>query len=344
MRQKVYDLWVDISNTPQVHVVRSILSSFNGIKFFITSFDRGEVRQLIEVYGLKGRVFGSDNYNPSLKSISFAFRTLRLFFMVPNARSLLSIENAMSLPAAKSRHIKSILVLDNDLKFDKKRPFFQKIESWIKDLADFVLVPKVAEGKFKKNLDNVICYPGYKEQIYIADFIPDLEFKKLLPFEEYVIIRPESLSSLYVLHDKSIVPELAKLFCRENINIVYLPRNNLERQLVKGFKNVYVSPKALDGLSLIYYSKAVLTGSGTMGREAALMGLTAVSFFPGTRLLAVDKNLVEEGRLFHSRDPKEIVGFVTANWKRKSSLCSEIEKAKRVKEFIVKLIKKVIYS
>ncbi|KUH34401.1 hypothetical protein APY94_01850 [Thermococcus celericrescens] len=311
---KTYDLWADISNTPQVHVVRAIVSELNGYSIYVTGFKRGETEQLMQMFGLKGEVFGRDHYSPLLKSLSFASRTFRLLYKAPKAKVLLSFENAMPIPAGKLKGAKIVLMLDNDLKFIGKKPLFQRIESRIKKMADYVLVPEVARETFESYFDTVITYPGYKEHIYIADFQPDSECLDQLPFEEYVVLRPESLTSLYVMHNESLVPELLRLFKKEGIDVVYLPRNEEERKLAQGFENVYIPPKALDGLNLIYYSKATLTGSGTMAREAAVMGVPAVSFFPGRMLLAVDKDLVEKGKMMHSREPREIVEYVVQNW------------------------------
>jgi predicted glycosyltransferase len=340
MGRKSYDLWVDLANTPQVHVLVAIVRELRGYSIYVTGFKRGETAELMRMYGLNGEVFGSDNYNPLLKSLSFASRTFRLLYKAPRAKVLLSFENAMPIPAGKLREIKTILMLDNDLKLIGKKPLFQKIESRIKKMADIVMIPKVAEDIFSEYFENVVAYPGYKEHIYIADFQPDPDFLRQIPFEEYVVLRPESLTSLYVLHNKSLVPELLRLFERESINVVYLPRNEEEKKLARGFRNVYIPPKALDGLNLIYHSKATLTGSGTMAREAAVMGVPAISFFPGERLLAVDGDLVEREKMLHSRDAEEILDYVLENWKKARS--SDIEKARKVKGFVIEVVKKIV--
>ncbi|AEK73089.1 hypothetical protein GQS_05955 [Thermococcus sp. 4557] len=343
MGRKTYDIWADVANTPQVHVIAALIRELREYSIYVTGFNRGETAQLIRMYGLDGEVFGSDRYNPLMKSLSFAGRTFRLLYKAPRAKLLLSFENAMPIPAGKLRGTKVVLMLDNDLKFIGEKPLFQRIESRIKKMADVVLVPEVAEEPFREYFGNrVRTYPGYKEHIYLADFEPDPRFPEEsgIPFDEYVVLRPESLTSLYVLHGESLVPELLRLFEREGINVVYLPRNEEERALANGFGNVYIPPKALDGLNLIYHSKATLTGSGTMAREAAVMGVPAVSFFPGERLLAVDRDLVERGEMLHSREPGEIVEYVL-NGKRKNS-AQELEKAKKVKRKVTQLIMEVV--
>jgi predicted glycosyltransferase len=58
-----------------------------------------------------------------------------------------------------------------------------------------------------------------------------------------------------------------------------------------------VIPKvAIDGLDLIWHSELVVSGGGTMNREAAALGVPVYSIFRGT-IGAVDRQLAAEGRL-----------------------------------------------
>ena len=54
----------------------------------------------------------------------------------------------------------------------------------------------------------------------------------------------------------------------------------------------------------------MLTGAGTFAREAALLGVPAVSFFPSPVFLSVDEEMQRMGIEFNSRDPKEIRDYV----------------------------------
>jgi predicted glycosyltransferase len=72
----------------------------------------------------------------------------------------------------------------------------------------------------------------------------------------------------------------------------------------------YTPESPLNGLDLCYYADAVLTGSGTLAREAACMGTTSVSFFPSSKLLSVDQYFVDQGKMLHSRDVDEIIDYV----------------------------------
>ena len=54
----------------------------------------------------------------------------------------------------------------------------------------------------------------------------------------------------------------------------------------------------------------MLTGAGTFAREAALLGVPAVSFFPSEVFLTVDEVMQEMGVEFKSRDPLAIKEYV----------------------------------
>jgi hypothetical protein len=163
--------------------------------------------------------------------------------------------------------------------------------------------------------------------------------KKLLPFKDYIVIRPEALSSFYVDGKKSLVPDLFSYFKDHDVNVVYLPREQSEMKFAEQF-DVFVPHEPLHGLDLCYFADAVLTGSGTMGREAAVMGKPAVSYFPNSSLISVDQRLIEEGRLFHSRKADEIGDYVLTHMKQSRS--PHVSHAKKVKAEVVDIIKEIL--
>jgi hypothetical protein len=57
-----------------------------------------------------------------------------------------------------------------------------------------------------------------------------------------------------------------------------------------------VPEHVVDGLNLIWHSDLVISGGGTMNREAAALGVPVYSTFRG-KIGAVDQYLVKQGRL-----------------------------------------------
>jgi len=59
---------------------------------------------------------------------------------------------------------------------------------------------------------------------------------------------------------------------------------------------VVIPDKVVDGLNLLWHSDLVVSGGGTMNREAAALGVPVYSIFRG-KIGAVDRYLSENGRL-----------------------------------------------
>jgi predicted glycosyltransferase len=90
---------------------------------------------------------------------------------------------------------------------------------------------------------------------------------------------------------------------RADVRVVLLPRN--ERQgswLRERWPDLFASGRVripesvVDGLNLIWYSDLVVSGGGTMNREAAALGVPVYSIFRG-KTGAVDRYLSDTGRL-----------------------------------------------
>jgi len=306
MKQKI---WIDLLNPSHPLFFKPLIKRFAKIRdLMITMRERGETIKIAKDLGIDGKVVGKDQEGAFSKATSISYRTIKLAILLGEYDIALSFENPMSIAVSMLRRKKSILMLDNDLKYSPGSGIIQKLESWVKTRADVLIVPKCTEETFKKhfNRSKILCYNGYKEDVYIADHVPDISILKKLPFKDYLVVRPEAFASFYVKHGKSLVPHLLDRFQKENINIVYLPRDKSDWKIVKN-KNVHIPSEPLNGLDLISFSSGVLTGSGTMAREAAVMGKKAISFFPGDNLLSVDSDLIEKGLMVHSRDVDEII-------------------------------------
>jgi len=335
-------IWIDLINPSHALFFGSLIPDLHDYEVSITLRDRAETVELARAFGINGQVIGTDYRDPVKKTLNMVYRTLSLNANVDHFDYALSFENGMNIFVAKLRRKKSILLCDNDLKFQQTTSGFQDLESKIKMMADYIIVPQACYENFvlHGNEDRIISYDGYKEDIYIANYTPDPLFINKIPFDQYVVVRPEALGSFYVNDKKSIVPDLLELFREEHINVIYLPRECEDYDFVKGFDDVYIPNNALNGLDLCYYAKAVLTGSGTMAREAACMGKTAVSFFPSAVMLSVDKQLMHQGRIFHSRNPTDIIDYILVSRKNNSGF--DMTSSKIVKQMLINNIKRIL--
>lgn len=289
--------------------------------------ERGETTKLAKQFGLNGKIIGEDYENPIKKTLSIGIRTLQLVSNIEKFDVALSFENPMSVAASKFRFKKSILMLDNDLKYKIKGNFIQSIESRIKSSADQFIIPSCCENTFSTNFkkSRITTYDGYKEDIYIADYKPDKDFLNKIPFKDYFVIRPEAMASFYVESKESLVSDLLERFKKNGQNVVLLPRDKSDSKY-NSDEGIHIPDEPLNGLDLIHYSDGVLTGSGTMAREAAVMGKPAVSFFPNRSLLSVDQDLIENEKMIHSREVEEIINYLGSTHSNNRRNSSKIKK------------------
>lgn len=338
MKNMKSKLWIDLINPSDVLFFRSLLLDLNKYDIFVSLRDRAETIDLARSFDINGKIIGADYQEKFKKLLSVAYRTIQLQRQINKFDYALSFEDGMSVTVSRLRKKKSLLFCDNDLKFLQKKSFFQDVEMKIKSFADYIIVPEACSETFSNHLKKgkIVSYPGFKEDVYIADFMPDPDFVAKIPFQDYIVVRPEALGSFYVKETKSIVPELIKAFNEKHINIVYLPRDKEDIAYVKKF-NVHIPRTVLNGLDLCYHAKAVLTGSGTLAREAACIGKTAISFFPSKTLLSVDQQLVNENKILHSRNVEEILNYVILKKEKKQKL--KLEKCMKVKNNVLDIIK-----
>jgi predicted glycosyltransferase len=85
--------------------------------------------------------------------------------------------------------------------------------------------------------------------------------------------------------------------------VVLLARNQKQEDAIRAewpglfaSSKIVVPPGAVDGLNLIWHSEMVISGGGTMNREAAALGVPVYSIFRG-HIGAVDRYLANLGRL-----------------------------------------------
>lgn len=342
-------IWVDYMAGCDAPFFSSILKDLNvnkKYKIYSTARKHAETVALLRAYGIEADTIGEHNVScrPSQMS-SFLIRTASLSLKIPSFDYSLSLANIYAIIASIIRGKQSISIIDNDL-VEYERTLMEKFAAGIHAKATWIIAPTaypvnltIEKGALK---DHVFTFNGYKEDIYIADHVVDNDFLEKIPFKNYVVIRPEALYSTYVHDGESITSKLLDVFSESDMNVIYLPRTPVDLEYINNVRNesnIWVPPDPLKGLDLVYYSKGILTGSGTFAREGACMGQTAVSFFPD-RLLAVDKKLVDDGKMFHSRDPEKIISYVISNLSKPRKI--SFENSKKVKQEFIDILGKIL--
>jgi predicted glycosyltransferase len=133
-------------------------------------------------------------------------------------------------------------------------------------------------------------YDGIDEVAWLIDFSPKEETLDALGLsknDKFIVARPEESSAAYMLERKmpnqTLLDEiLDEIFIDYDGKAVVFPRYERQKEvLLNKFKDrIIIPPKAVDTLSLYYFSDLCITGGATMAREAAALGTPSISYYP----------------------------------------------------------------
>ncbi len=152
--------------------------------------------------------------------------------------------------------------------------------------------------------EKVVRYNGVDEVSWTKSFQPDSQVIHDLGLDlqdPIIVLRPEEKYAAYYTQDfkqkvrdvlYNMLVELKSAY--PTLQAVVFPRYEEQRQRYQKLGDWIIIPKnSVDTLSLLWYSRLLVTGGGTLSREAALLGIPAITFFP--RLLEVNKYLSDLG-------------------------------------------------
>lgn len=278
----------------------------------VTTRDFSGLPLLLDRRGLAYRTIGGhQGSNAAAKGVGTALRTLALARSVPTFDASIASLGVPAVLAARLRGRPAIGFLDGDLptmNLSACAPFVTRL------FVPFAFDERVLERYHLVGRE--VRYEGFKEEIAAADYVPDSTFPSTLPFRDYVLVRAEAFRAEYVPQATSLVPDLFRRFEAAGVNVLFLPRYAEDREYARGRSRVFMPAGPVNGLDACHYARAVLTGSGTLAREAAIFGVPAASFFPGVKLLSVDREMVGRSWVHHSRDAAELVDYALAAERR----------------------------
>jgi predicted glycosyltransferase len=182
-------------------------------------------------------------------------------------------------------------------------------------LATRVLVPDVIPparlARYGARPPKLVRYPGLKEEYYLADFEPDERVLEELGVDRTRVLCVVRTAPSYALYlggaEAALLPRVLERVAAAGAEAVVLARTDEQRRAIDELGVGAIVPRrAVDGRSLVAFADVLVSGGGTMNREAAVLGTPVWSVFEG-RLGAVDEHLAGEGRLGFLRDPDELV-------------------------------------
>ena len=307
-------IWIDLDNSPHVPFFVPIVQELErqGHTVILTTRDCFQVRGLADYHRLRykqiGRHYGA---NKLLKVLGTLWRTAQLAPTILRERPALSLSHGSRPLVLLSSLLRIPTILLFDYEHARTLPFL-KPELGI---APEAIKDSPVAKHFKSGLQ---VYQGLKEDVYVSSFTPDPSILPELGLdgsEILVTIRPPATEAHY--HN----PESETLFLEvvnflasvPNVKMVILPRHErTQRDLVERTwpalcqeRRIIIPDRVVDGLNLVWYSDLVVSGGGTMNREAAALGVPVYSIFRG-KMGAVDRYLAQKGRLTLIETPQEV--------------------------------------
>jgi hypothetical protein len=290
-------IWVDLTNSPHVVVMRPVIANLRarGHEVQVTARDFAQTLGLCERLGIEYTAVGRHRgAGLRAKAGGLASRSLALTRWGRGRGFDLALghgSNDVSVAAALLR-IRSATTFDYE---------WATVQHNVNcRLARAVVVPDAipperlyrygARGKIRP-------YPGLKEEYYLADFEPDpavLDELGLDPAAPIAVVRTPPEVSLYHRFENDLFPQVLERL--RGKQAVVLPRTAEQRSELLTTGGLIVPERAIDAQSLVAYADLVVSGGGTMNREAVALGTPVYTVFEG-RLGAVDERLITDGRL-----------------------------------------------
>ncbi len=293
-------IWIDLDNSPHVPFFHPIIGELSkqGFHVVLTARDCAQTCELADRHGFRyqrvGRHFGK---NVGLKVLGLLVRSFQLMPFALREKPALSLSHGSRAQVILSRllGIPSVMIFDYE--------FIQLVKpTWI------ILPEVVPAAAIKFDPRRIFKYPGIKEDVYIPTFSPNsgiLEELGVDTAKTLITIRPPATEAHYFKPESEVLfNSVIEYFGEmEDVCMIMLPRNGTQEEAIRNRWPEYVSngriifPKhVVDGLNLIWHSDFVISGGGTMNREAAALGVPVYSIFRG-EIGAVDKYLEKNGKL-----------------------------------------------
>ncbi len=329
-------IWIDLENSPHVPFFHPIIRELQkDFRIIVTVRDCFQVCGLADLFHMSyrriGRHYGKHVLN---KFAGLLIRSLQIFPLALREKPDLAVNHGSrsQLLVCSLLNIPSLLIMDYEHAIKVNDP------TWI------MMPDAIPAGSVRFDAGRIIHYPGLKEDVYIPSFRPDpaiMEDLRLSPGEIIVTVRPPATEAHY--HN----PEGEKLFIEvmnflapANAVVVVLPRNDRQKEFVLrtwpqqcALGSVIIPDHIIDGLNLIWHSDLVISGGGTINREAAALGVPVYSIFRG-RLGALDKYLSETGRLVLISDNGDFEKIVLAKRTRSAEARQGTEALKKILDTI----------
>lgn len=306
-------VWVDLTNAPHVPVLAPLIRVMRerGMEVLVTARPYGQTVELADLHGLACEPIGAHGGRSRFGKGRAAADRVRLLRRWARGRG---IDVGLAHGSTDQPVVARLLGFPAVTMFDYEGARLQHGANC--RLARRVLVPDAipvaAVTAHGARPAAIVRYPGLKEEYALFDFVPDPGVRAALgvrPEALLAVLRPPpSLALYHGGEDPLFHAVLERLAGREDVDQVVLPRTEEQAAAIRALDlpRVIVPERAIDARSLIAAADLVVSAGGTMNREAVVLGTPVWTTFSGS-LGAVDRHLIEEGRLRRLERAEEIV-------------------------------------
>lgn len=318
-------IWIDIDNSPHVPFFKPIMEELQnqGFEVFLTARDTYQVCDLLKFHQLTCKVVGRHyGKNKLFKVLGNCWRTAQLLPMAVKVRPDLALSHGSRAQILTGAALGIPTIMMHDYEHSTKTGFVEP--NWILT-PDIIPCTTMSERRGR-----TLTYPGLKEDVYIPRFQPDPSILQRLGIssgEIVVTLRPPATEAHY--HnpeaDDLFVATIGLLSADPSVRAVTLPRSTKQgAELKRRWASLIASGQMIipstpvDGLNLIWFSDLVISGGGTMNREAAALEVPVYSIFRG-KIGAVDRYLADSGRLVLLESVEDVRTKIRLKRREKSS-------------------------
>ncbi len=303
-------IWIDVMTPKQARVFSQVyrVARSRGHEVLLTTRLHGETTQILSMEGVPHISVGRHGGRELLSKLkAYAHRALDLVDLVTEFEPhvLMSLSSPEAVRVAFGLGVRVISLNDT--------PHSVHVGRLTLPLTDRLVYPAAVPAyrwlSLGARAETLRPYYGVDEVSWVLPALERLRFR--CREGGLAVVRPEESHAAYLTGgagQASVVEPCLEFLLDRGYRVVLLPRYDDQGEYFRRRygDRVVIPDRAVDPVPLYSTADVVISGGGTMSREAAMFGTPAISLFPLEDPLYVDEFLASLGLpLFRSRDPRD---------------------------------------
>ncbi len=323
---KIFELrfWFDILTPKQIMFFKNFVQKLkiDGHQVLCTSREYREVTQLALLNNFKldivGKYGGKEKYEKLRASCD---RIIKLSKIIKK----FGPDIAVSFSSPDAARVSFGLGIKHYVFNDS--PHAEKVARLTIPLIDHLFCPwiisKSAWRSYGINKEKITCYRALDPYVWLRTLENNMidnrekiiQFLKIDPQKKTILVRPDENKASYIIEGNknqtiSIIDKIVEdLSDKSNIIILCRYSDQIQKLRERYLKRVLLLGKAVDGRTLLNISDLFVGGGGTMTAESVLLGKPTISIAPID--FTVDDYLIKKGLVKKTRDPQNVINFIT---------------------------------